>query len=164
VSAYGWKHNLLAKAIGLLFGLGGLFFGRAAWRLPGSGEVGIPGPGAAPGFLALILIFCGAVLTVLAFRNADAPSAGAPSAEAGDGYKVPVATLLLLGGALLLEPLGFMLSTFLFLAIGFMYLGNAQWRIALPTAAVVAIFFWLIFTKLLGVGLPYGRIVEILFY
>jgi putative tricarboxylic transport membrane protein len=163
VSNGGWNHNLLAKAIGPLLGLSGLFFAHAAWRLPGSGEAGIPGPGAAPGFLALVLIVCGGLLTVSAFRDKGVPPSGSPPAKEGTGHKVPIAALLLLGGALLLESLGFMLSTFIFLAAGFIHLGDARWQVALPTAAIVAIVFWLIFTKLLGVGLPYGRVVEILF-
>lgn len=56
-----------------------------------------------------------------------------------------------------------MLSTFLFLGAGFTMLGNARWQRALPAAAFVSVLLWLIFTKLLGVGLPFGMIAEILF-
>lgn len=79
------------------------------------------------------------------------------------GRKQTIAFLILLAGTLLFEPAGFMLSTFLFLSTGFVLLGDADWKRAVPAAALCAGTLWVVFTKLLGVGLPYGLIGEILF-
>jgi putative tricarboxylic transport membrane protein len=110
---------------------------------------------------------CGCVIAALALlslhRAATEPVTAVVTADQNN-RKLFVAIAMLFAGALLLEPLGFMLSTFLFLTIGFIILGGASWRGALPAAALASTCLWLFFTKLLGVGLPFGRIVEILLY
>jgi putative tricarboxylic transport membrane protein len=110
---------------------------------------------------------CGCVIGALALLGLRKASAEPPPADIiydEGNKKLFVAIAMLFAGALLLEPLGFMLSTFLFLSIGFIMLGGASWRGALPAAAIASTSLWLFFTKLLGVGLPFGRLVEILFY
>lgn len=74
-----------------------------------------------------------------------------------------VALACLILGAAFFEAAGFLLATFLFLSAGFMMLGDAPWRRAMPAAALVSVLLWLLFTKLLGVGLPFGMIADILF-
>jgi putative tricarboxylic transport membrane protein len=85
------------------------------------------------------------------------------AADDGSGAKALIAVGLIAGSILALEPLGFLLSSMLFLSAGFIWLGQAKWTIALPAAALASSALWLFFTKLLGVGLPYGLIAEILF-
>ncbi len=117
--------------------------------------------------MGLGLMACGCVIAALALQSLRKASVAAAPAEVSHDQgnrKLFVAIALLFAGALLLEPLGFMLNTFLFLTIGFVILGGASWRGALPAAALASTSLWLFFTKLLGVGLPFGRIVEILLY
>jgi putative tricarboxylic transport membrane protein len=120
-----------------------------------------------PGLIGLCLIACGCVISawaILSLRGARTEPVPADGKSQSNRRKLFVAVAMLFAGALLLEPLGFMLSTFLFLSIGFVVMGSASWRGALPAAALASICLWLFFTKLLGVGLPFGRIVEILLY
>lgn len=149
-----WKAEVVAGA--LLAGVGG-FFLSFGWRLPPPDEPGVPGPGTAPILLGAIILLCGAASALVGFLKADRDSLDLGGAKQG----------LALGGLILatalFEPAGFMLSTFLFLASGFILLGGADWRRALPAAALVSGGLWLVFTKLLGVGLPYGVIADILF-
>ncbi len=105
-----------------------------------------------------------ATVALLSLRKASVKTVAASVSYDQGNKKLFVAIVMLFAGALLLEPLGFMLSTFLFLSIGFIVLGGASWRGALPAAALASTGLWLFFTKLLGVGLPFGRIVEILLY
>jgi putative tricarboxylic transport membrane protein len=105
-----------------------------------------------------------ATVALLSLRKASVETAAASVSYDQGNKKLFVAIAMLFAGALLLEPLGFMLSTFLFLSIGFIVMGGASWRGALPAAALASTSLWLFFTKLLGVGLPFGRIVEILLY
>ncbi len=149
-----WKAEVVAGAF--LIGIGG-FFLAGAWRLPPPDEPGVPGPGSLPIILALVIMACGATSFVAAWIKATR----APLELGGRKQAIAMASLVL--GALLFEPAGFLLSTGVFLFAGFTLLGGADWRRALPAAALVSSGLWLVFTKLLGVGLPYGLIGEILF-
>ncbi len=145
-----------------LIAAAGIFFVMASRGLPGSGEASVPGPAAAPGFLGLALLACSAGLAVRALI-AKQPALATEAAPHGALYKAGLAIGLVAACALLLEPLGFMLSSFSFLFAGFVWLGDAKWQFALPAAATASVSLWLFFTKLLGVGLPYGLLADILF-
>jgi putative tricarboxylic transport membrane protein len=150
----------------------GAYFATAAWRMPAGPDPSAPGPGVAPGLLGLALGLCGlflAVQAIMAMRHSLADTAVVSDESTIDvtaamRRKPFIAIALLTTSAFLLEPLGFMLSTFLFLLAGFIWLGNARLYAAISAAAITSVSLWLFFTKLLGVGLPFGRLVEILFY
>lgn len=149
-------------AVALALAAVGAGFAFLALKLPAGNEPGTPGPGTAPAFLGMALAGCGLFIAIRAMmQNAQA---GPEAASASSQWRKPVTALaLLIACAVALEPLGFILSTFLFLAAGFMLLGETDWRISIPAAAVGSMGLWLFFTKLLGVGLPYGLIEQILF-
>lgn len=154
VSVARWKAEITGGA--LLAGVGG-FFLFWAWKLPPPDEPGVPGPGSVPIALGLVILLCGLWVIVDALRKGERQGL-----ELG-GTKQGIALAGLVLATAFFEAAGFMLATFLFLSAGFMFLGNARWWQALPAAAVVSVALWLTFTKLLGVGLPYGLIAEILF-
>lgn len=149
-----WKAEVLAGA--LLAGIGG-FFLYFGWRLPPPDEPGVPGPGTVPMLLGAIIVLCGISTALPGFLKADRDHLDLGGAKQG----IALAGLIL--ATALFEPAGFMLSTFVFLSSGFILLGGADWKRALPAAALVSGGLWIVFTKLLGVGLPYGVIAEILF-
>jgi putative tricarboxylic transport membrane protein len=149
-------------AAGLALAAAGAFFAAYAWRMPASPDPSTPGPGAAPGALGLLILAMGVAVIASALLRKPAAEAAAP-AEAGAGRKLLIAAGLLAACVVAFEPAGFMVSTFLFLLAGFMLLGGASWRAAAPAAALASGALWMFFTKLLGVGLPYGFIGEILF-
>jgi putative tricarboxylic transport membrane protein len=154
------KGKTLDLAVAGALTAAGAYFALAARRLPLGPDVSAPGPGAAPFWLGLLLVGCGLVLGLATLRsNAPAKADDEPESQ----RKTVVALALLAGCVVLFEPLGFMLSTFAFLSVGFVWLGDAPLRRAMPAAAIATIGLWLIFTKLLGVGLPYGLIAEVLF-
>jgi putative tricarboxylic transport membrane protein len=62
---------------------------------------------------------------------------------------------LMAGFALLIAPLGFVVTASLFLAGGFFVLGERRPRVLLPVAVVTALAFWIAFT-LLDVRLDWG--------
>ena len=148
------KSELIGAA--LLAGVGGYFL-VAGMRLPPPDEPGVPGAGTVPIILGAVIILC-----AISVAWTAAKTARDQSLDLG-GTKQGIALLSLIIGTALFEPAGFMLSTFLFLSAGFVLLGEASWQRALPAAALVSGALWLLFTKLLGVGLPYGLIGEILF-
>ena len=155
----------LEPALGVALASVGGYFAYASSRLPAGPDPSAPGPGVAPGVLGLALVACGLLLAIRALlAELAARKTTVESATRESLLKPAIAIGLLTASALLLEPLGFMLSTFLFLFAGFVWLGSADWRAAIPAAALTSVSLWLFFTKLLGVGLPFGRLVEILFY
>lgn len=149
-----WKAELIG---GLLLAALGGYFVLAGLKLPPPDEPGVPGPGTIPTALGAVIAFCGLATAVAALRASDR------SAFDLGGRKQAVAILGLVLGAAFFESAGFVLSTFLFLLGGFTLLGGAGWHRAAPAAALVSMALWFTFTRLLGVGLPYGLIGEILF-
>jgi putative tricarboxylic transport membrane protein len=143
----------------------GVYFAMASARFPAGRDSVLIGAGIAPLAAGLVLLTCGAGLAFAAMAKTAPPAAGSGKAGPDPAVtrKTGIAVVLLAGCSLLFEPLGFMLSTFLFLMMGFGWLGEASLRAAAAAAAVSSVTLWLIFTKLLGVGLPYGLIGEILF-
>lgn len=150
--------NWIAELLTALFlGAVGLFFIRASHLLPPPDEPGVPGPGTVPLILGYFIALGALVLLVQALRRER------NEVIQSSGGKPLFALASLIVGAALFEPAGFLLSTFLFLSAGFVVLGEADWRKAAPAAALASTVLWLFFTKLLGVGLPYGLIGEVLF-
>ena len=149
-----WKAEVAA---GAALASVGAFFVIAALRLPPPDEPGVPGAGTAPLLIGGFIAVCGLISAALALLKRD----GTPLDLASGKQAIALAGLIL--GAALFEAAGFVLATFVFLAVGFTVLGEADWRRAMPAAAFVSLALWLIFTKLLGVGLPYGLIAELLF-
>ncbi|CAN1560955.1 Protein of unknown function DUF1468 [Rhabdaerophilaceae bacterium] len=135
----------------------GGWFARAATLLPPSDEPGVPGAGTMPLILGILVMLCGfAIVLAGVIRTSKA------EIELG-GSKHAIALVSLFCALILFEPAGFMLTTFLFLACGFVLLGDAHWSKGIPAAGVASALLWILFAKLLGVGLPYGVIGEILF-
>jgi putative tricarboxylic transport membrane protein len=149
-----WKAEFLTA---LFLGVVGGYFVRTSLALPPPDEAGVPGAGSVPMLLGGLIVAGAVILLVSALlKNRE------ETLELGN-WKPAFGLASLIIGALIFEPLGFLFSTFLFLTAGFVVLGEADWRRAAPAAALCASALWLLFTKLLGVGLPYGLIGEILF-
>lgn len=152
-------HGLNA-VVGLLIALTGAALAYMSFKLPQGPDPSAPGPGIVPGALGIFLLVAGLATGGKSLITSRSDGIGIHGLF---GRKPLIAMGLLAAAAFLLEPFGFMLSTFAFLTAGFRWLGDAPFAKAVPAAAVCAVAMWLFFTKLLGVGLPYGRLVEILF-
>lgn len=139
-----------------LAAIGGAF-AVMAHRLPATTDPGVPGPGGVPFALGLAVAGLGLLITIRSALSRDGTLI-----EIAE-RKAVISLLLLTACLVLLEPAGFMLSSFLFLFAGFWQLGDTPWQKSFAAAAVGAGMLWLLFTKALGVGLPYGALVEHLF-
>lgn len=134
----------------------GAAFAFMAHGLPASTDPGVPGPGGVPMVLGVVIAVLG---LLIGLKGLVASGGLIVLAE-----RKALVSVALLGACLfLLEPAGFMLSSFLFLFTGFWLIGDASWRASFAAAAIGAGGLWLMFTKALGVGLPYGALVETLF-
>jgi putative tricarboxylic transport membrane protein len=125
-------------------------------QLPASTDPGVPGPGGMPFALGLVIAALGCLIGI---KGLVASGGMIVLAE----RKALISVALLSACLVLLEAAGFMLASFLFLFFGFWLIGDADWRASFAAAAIAAGGLWLMFTKALGVGLPYGALIETLF-
>ena len=134
---------------GILFCIGGFHYGIR--------RSGIPGPGFLPFVTGLLLVALSLALLIsrLLNRRDTAGSIGEPMPR-GEAFR----RILIVLGALclyvvLLEPLGFPLTTFLFMVLA-LRLEPRRWTFILPAAIVATAFFFFLFKVLLRVPLPPG--------
>ena len=136
--------------IGVFFCIGGLHYGIRS-------RSGIPGPGFLPFVTGLILVALSVTLLVarLLKRREGAGSIGElmPSGEALRRILIVLGALCLY--VVLLDPLGFLLTTFLFMIV-ILRLEPRRWTFLLPVAVGATLFFFVLFKVLLRVPLPSG--------
>jgi putative tricarboxylic transport membrane protein len=132
------------------------YFALAAHKL-GLGAAGQPGAGFFPFGAALAI---GVIALVRLLRASGEIATFATSrAEWGRIFSV-IASMALY--ALLLEPLGFALCTFLLIAAYLRLIAEQSWPRSLRFAAAVAILSQLFFDSLLGAPLPRGPLAALL--
>jgi putative tricarboxylic transport membrane protein len=107
-----------------------------------------------PAFFPRILTGLGIVLAILLFVQGQPEGKDGGKADSDITALVPAA--MLLAYALVFEPLGFLLSTPLFLVAAFRYLGHPGWAGAAGTSAVVTAVVFVLFRYLLDIHLPLG--------
>lgn len=135
--------------LGVLFCIGGLHYGIR--------RSGIPGPGFLPLVTGLVLVAFSLILLISRFlKRSD--TAG-PIGEPMPGGQALKRILKVLGAlflyVLLLEPLGFLLTTFLFMVL-LLRLEPRSWLFIVPGAIGASLFFFVLFKVLLRVPLPQG--------
>jgi putative tricarboxylic transport membrane protein len=142
--------SLILIMIGLLF----CFF---SFRL-GMGRINDPGPGFIPFVTGCVLILlCLGTMLFEGKPSRKVESEPKPSKGTGLGWVLPASVLIsLLIYALVLEILGFVLSTFLFLTFLLMMSEKRSWRVALGVSILTTASAYFVFSYLLEVGLPQG--------
>jgi putative tricarboxylic transport membrane protein len=110
-----------------------------------------PGPGFFPVVVALALA---GLATALLLQQ---PVEEAPRRQAAGGRGRFAATVVaLLAYAVLLEPLGFVPTTFIVMWFLAGFVGQLRWSIACPFGVVTAVSAWFLFDRLLHAQLPRG--------
>jgi putative tricarboxylic transport membrane protein len=147
------------RVIGALLVLGGLGVAAWAWQLPGGTPQDPVGPRGFPALLGLGLAVCGAVLLVPRGRPEGSPAPGGAVVDA----EGPAPTGRLVGGVALvglylwvLEPLGYLVSTPLFLAAVLLLQGGVPLRALLGTSLGLPAALFLLFATIMKVPLPLG--------
>jgi putative tricarboxylic transport membrane protein len=143
--------------------VGALFFivvGLVFALYAGSVDIGDwsePGPGFLPFYGGLTTIGLALLLVAgnLLGRSTDSPAA--PFFPENDSWKRVARTLLaLVAYNLLLQPLGFVTITFLFVAFLVKTIFPESWTRSLTTAALSTICAHVVFVKLLEINFPKG--------
>ena len=117
---------------------------------------GVPGPGFLPLWTSFGIVGTGLVLTVKGFRPRLASQEGITWPDAAGWRRVALMFGALAVSLLLLELLGFMVTTTLFMAVVIFGLGIRSWRILASVPLLSAVGLYVIFAVWLRVPLPKG--------
>jgi putative tricarboxylic transport membrane protein len=134
----------------------------AAFAIPESSFENTPvGPKAVPIAIGVALGVASLALAIRGFlkgRSARDAAPGAPGEDAPpqDLRKLGVVALILLAYILIFVPLGYAISTFLFMLAATMYLDRERWVRNLIYAVVFSAVVYSIFVYVFGVQLPAG--------
>lgn len=132
-------------------------YGGAGFTLTASLQGDIVGPAFFPRILTVLGLMLGVVLFVRGGR-ADAGKASAAGTDHDRDSDVTalVPAALLVGYALLFQPLGFLLATPLFLFATFRYFGQKGWLVTAACALAITTVTFGLFRYLLDLRLPLG--------
>jgi putative tricarboxylic transport membrane protein len=120
----------------------------------GLGKISLPGIGFVPFLVGSSLGVCGLVLMLLAILKAEE---GDENTWKGPNWKnliLPISSLVIY--ALIMERLGFLITTFLFLFFLFKLTAPKKWLSPLLTALLISLSCYFIFSLWLKVSLPSG--------
>ncbi len=132
----------------------GIFVSVYSYRL-GLGSVSSPGPGFFPFCLGLIFFLLAVVVLIRALLESEQYAAWTEGGTPVRVSNVGMVAAILLAYSLLLEGLGFHVTTFLVLAGLFRLGGYKRWAQVLGYSAIIVVITYLLFT-FLGVRFPPG--------
>jgi putative tricarboxylic transport membrane protein len=140
--------------IGFLFFIGlALFMGYHSWRL-GLGQFSHPGPGLIPLMASVMLLF---VVTVQVTTRKEGGLEAKPTLDLPQNWKtMAFIALSLLAYGLVIETLGFVLTTFLWLFFLFELSDPKRWKQSLIGAFITTAICFVLFVLLCRLQLPMG--------
>jgi putative tricarboxylic transport membrane protein len=144
------KRDLISSVFWMIFGA---LFAIGGFR-QGLIENGIPGPGSFPFIVGLICVCLSLLVFIEAFRQRPLSFKKIFPHESSLP-KLILALVTLLGYGFLLKPLGFVLTTFLFLFFSLRFIGREKWLTTLVFSLLVAVLSSILFASL-QVELPKG--------
>ena len=136
--------------VGLALAAFGVTLAALAWRMP-AGSMSLPGPGFMPSAVGILLALTGLACVASTLAAKDAPG----TVNLG-GLNAWGALAMLAVAALLFEPLGAPLTLALTMTALFRLAGGYSLVRCAIFGLIAAALAWLVFTRLLGVGLPAG--------
>jgi hypothetical protein len=148
------KLDTLSSLVLILFGL---VFCYASTRI-GLGRIHAPGSGLIPlGTGALLILFAMGTIVEAHFGGGTAEAETKEPLFSGKRWGVALSVLIsLFVYALVLNVLGFILTTFLIFAFLFKVAENSNWKMALSTSALTTAFTYFLFDYLLQCNFPRG--------
>lgn len=116
-----------------------------------------------PSSLPASLSVAGIIISMLIFLIPAESVTTTPKFTPESILRVSLLLLLMISYGLSIEILGFLISTILFLGIGFWIMGERKPKVIFLTAAITAFAFWLFLTQLLRIYLDSGSLGKLVF-
>ncbi len=148
---YDWGSGLLCLLIGMGFVAGGVKMGLGPVSAPGAGFF----PAALGGILSALSL---ALLITTALGKFRAEEKQRFWKEKNSWVKIALVLLSLILFMLLLEFLGYIITTIIFVFFLLKFVGKKGWRISIVMAVLVSLGSYALFKMALGVSLPRGLI------
>jgi len=142
------RRDVVVAALALAFGVTALY---ESAKLP-FGTVHSPGQGFFPWWISTVIFLLGLFLLFQALTSPSSVTRG----ESGRIAKVAVLLVILAAYTFLLEPLGYLLCTFLLVLFMLRAIDTQRWAIALGVAAITAVGSYVVFAIWLSIPLPRG--------
>ena len=121
------------------------------WWGPGG-----PGPAFVPFWLGLVMAILATMMLARSLRSKDRGASWLPR---GEGLRDMLVVLgVTVAFVALLNVLGMVLGTAIYLAVLIRYLGKHRWWTTLAIAVAAAAFNWLVFVRWLRVPMPEGQL------
>ncbi|MCE5262977.1 MAG: tripartite tricarboxylate transporter TctB family protein [Deltaproteobacteria bacterium] len=135
----------------------GLFFCILAYRY-GLYADGVPGSGLFPFLVGILLVLLGSIVWVSAFKESRRGGKEIePLFPQADSWKrVFLAVVAIVAYMLVLDSLGFLLATFLFIAFLLRFVEPQKWSTVITASALTAVISYVIFQVFLKSNLPKG--------
>lgn len=144
------KHLRVAGIFIIIVGLAVMFNSYTELKM---GDFHHPDSGFLPFWYGLGLVILSAVLVITNLGTGGKPT---PFWQKGQWLKPLIAALTVLVYGVIMEGVGYILSTFLFLLIWQAILEREKWLKTISISVIGTIAMYLIFEHLLGVPLPAG--------
>ncbi len=146
------KRFEIAAAAALAGFAGYILFESTRLRI---GSFRVPQTGFFPRVLGILLVLLTLIELLRALRQSE--SANAPGKIAGEGwFRIGATLATMLGFALVLERLGFLLATFFLMVLLLRAIEAPRWPKVLIVALITSLLSYGLFAWLLGVPLPAG--------
>jgi putative tricarboxylic transport membrane protein len=146
------RRSTIAASL-ILAGLAGLILFEAS-RLA-FGSIRVPQTGFFPSILAILLLFFSIALLLQTRREAGSEKRDEPiNSEAWSRIGITLAAML--GFAVVLEKLGFLLSTFTVMLLLLRVVEPQKWPRVIAVALATALISYFLFARLLNIPLPAG--------
>lgn len=144
-------HSLRAGIVPVLFLLLAAWVTHEALQMP-LGTILAPGAGFFPLGLGLLLAVLALLLWVIEGRGTSTSEDAASS----QWRQVVCLTACVIAAAWLFEPVGFLVTTAVFLTVTIAMLGHVAWWRAAAMAIVGSATAWIVFVRILKIALPSG--------
>ncbi|MBA4493667.1 tripartite tricarboxylate transporter TctB family protein [Paenactinomyces guangxiensis] len=140
------------RTASILFMMAGVFFIVESRKLSATAYGSNIGPDLFPFSLGIILVLLSIRLMIETFRYPAGEKQPKPNGLAVKRFAIIFASAI--GYAFLLEPIGYVLATFLFLVIAFQAMEKGSWVSALAVSGFFSVGVYYIYVELLKGTLP----------
>lgn len=138
----------------------GVFFGYGGWAFYGVGSFNAPEGGFFPFWGGLILTGLGGVHLLSQWK--PKPEGGKPFLLQSQRKRLILTLVFLLAYGLLLQRLGFLLTTFLFMVFQLRFITPQKWKVVIGFSMLTALLAYALFVLWLGASLPEGILTDYL--